>query len=69
MSPPCLSLDKGYGPKTVIGGLTFMADQNDPTHLNATEARGGTTPGMTRPILAMSLVLVIVAFALVWFLV
>jgi len=52
-----------------MGGFTSMADQNDPTHLNATEARGGTTPGMTRPILAMSLVLVIVAFALVWLLV
>ena len=46
-----------------------MADHNDRTRLNTTEARAGTTPGMTRPILAMSLVLVIVAFALVWFLV
>lgn len=43
-----------------------MADQDDRSHLNATEARAGTTPGMTRPILAMSLVLIIVAFILVW---
>ena len=39
-----------------------MADPNDSTHLNATEARGGATPGVTRYVLIASLILVIVAF-------
>lgn len=43
-----------------------MADPNDSTHLNATEARGASTPGVVRYILVISLVLVIVAFFLVW---
>ena len=43
-----------------------MADPNDETHLNATEARGASTPGVVRYILLISLVLVIVAFFLVW---
>ena len=42
-----------------------MADPNEQIHINTTEARGGATPGMTRYILAASLVLVIVAFALI----
>jgi hypothetical protein len=44
-----------------------MADPNDdPTRLNATEARGGATPGVTRYVLGVSLVLIIVAFFLVY---
>ncbi len=43
-----------------------MADQDDGSHLNATEARGGATPGVARYVLAISLVLVIVAFFLVY---
>ena len=34
-------------------------------HLNATEARAGTTPHMTRYVLGVGLVLVIVIFAVV----
>ena len=40
-----------------------MADPNDHIELNTDEARGGTTPHMTRFILPISLVLVIVIFA------
>ena len=40
-----------------------MTDQNEETHITGTEARGGSTPGMTRYILAISLVLIIVIFA------
>ena len=43
-----------------------MADPNDSTHLNATEARGGSTPGVTRYVLIASLALVIVAFIVVY---
>ena len=43
-----------------------MADPNEQIHLTTTEARGGATPGMTRYILAASLVLVIVAFIAVY---
>ena len=46
-----------------------MADPNEQIHVNATEARGGATPGMTRYILGTSLALVIVAFFLIWLLV
>ena len=45
-----------------------MADPNEQIHVNTTEARGGTTPGMTRYILAASLLLIIVAFFAVWLL-
>ena len=41
-----------------------MADPNDRVHLETDEARAGTTPRMTRYILVMSLVLVVVVFAL-----
>jgi len=41
-----------------------MAD--DPIQLNTTEARGGATPHMTRVILPASLVLIVVAFVLVY---
>ncbi|WP_169803549.1 MULTISPECIES: hypothetical protein [Sphingomonas] len=40
-----------------------MADDNDRIHVDATDARAGATPGMTRYILAASLVLVVVIFA------
>jgi hypothetical protein len=45
-----------------------MADSNSnrPVHLETTEARAGSTPGMTRYILAASLVLIIVAFLAIW---
>ena len=39
-----------------------MADPNDETHLNATEARGASTPGVVRYILIAGLVLVILGF-------
>ena len=44
-----------------------MADDN-PTELNTTEARGGSTPGITRYILGASMVLIIVVFILVYYL-
>ena len=40
---------------------------DDPTHLTKTEARGGTTPHMTRYILPISGGLVIIIFALLLF--
>lgn len=40
-----------------------MADDNERIHLEASEARAGSTPGMTRYILAGSLLLVIAIFA------
>lgn len=40
-----------------------MADDNDRIHLETDEARAGSTPGMTRYILAASLILVILLFA------
>ena len=43
-----------------------MADPNEQIHINATEARGGATPGMTRYILAASLALVVVIFAVLF---
>ena len=39
-----------------------MADPDESQHLNATEARGGATPGVMRYVLAASLVLVILGF-------
>ncbi len=42
---------------------------DDPTHIGKTEARGGTTPHMTRYILPISLGLVVIIFLillLVW---
>ena len=42
-----------------------MHDENGETHVSTDEARGGTTPGMTRYILAISLVAVIAIFAVV----
>ena len=44
-----------------------MVDENR-TELNTDRARAGTTPGMTRYILGVSLVLIVVVFAIIlWF--
>ena len=40
-----------------------MADNDEQIHVSTEEARAGSTPGMTRYILAASLILVIVIFA------
>ena len=40
-----------------------MANDEQPIHLDTEDARAGATPHMTRYILAISLVLVIVIFA------
>ena len=40
-----------------------MADQNDPLHIETDRVRAGAPPHMTRYILAISLTLVIVIFA------
>jgi hypothetical protein len=40
-----------------------MSDQNDPLHIETDRVRAGATPHMTRYILAISLTLVIVIFA------
>ena len=40
-----------------------MADDNEPTHIATDRARGGATPGVTRYVLGISLVLIIVVFA------
>jgi hypothetical protein len=37
-------------------------------HLNKTEARAGTTPGVARVVLVVSLVLVVAIFAIILFL-
>lgn len=41
-----------------------MADDKEQIHLDGEEARAGSTPHMTRYILAISLVLVIVIFGI-----
>jgi hypothetical protein len=44
-----------------------MADDNDQTQLDTDSARAGATPGMTRYILAFSLVAIVVIFVLlIW---
>ena len=43
-----------------------MADNDKPVHVNPDQARAGATPGMTRYILGASLILIIVAFYLVY---
>ena len=40
-----------------------MADDNEPIHINTDRARGGSTPGVTRYVLGISLALIIVVFA------
>ena len=42
-----------------------MAEQDEQIQLNTDRARAGATPGMTRYVLAIGLVLVIVAFAII----
>ena len=42
-----------------------MADPDDKTHISTTDARAGATPHMTRYILGISLVLIIVVFAII----
>ena len=42
-----------------------MADENEEVHVNTDRARAGATPGMTRYILAISLVLIIVIYAII----
>jgi hypothetical protein len=44
-----------------------MTDPNEKTHVSGEEARAGATPHMTRYILAISLVLVIVVFAILFY--
>jgi hypothetical protein len=44
-----------------------MTDPNEKIHVSGTEARSGATPHMTRYILAISLVLVIVIFAFLFY--
>ena len=41
-----------------------MADENREIHVDTDRARGGSTPGMTRYILAMSLFLLIAIYAI-----
>lgn len=46
-----------------------MADQHIPPeqpHITAEDARGGATPHVTRYVLAASLVLIIIAFAVIF---
>jgi len=45
-----------------------MVEQNEPVHLDSERARAGATPKMTRYILSYGLVLVIIAFLLIYFL-
>ena len=40
-----------------------MANENGPTELSTDAARAGSTPGVTRYVLAVSLILVIAIFA------
>ena len=54
---------KNYGAKTILGGLSVMADPNEQVHIDTDRARAGATPRMTRYILPISLVLVIAIFA------
>ena len=52
-----------------MGGSCIMADTNNnrPIHVDTDEARGGSTPGSTRYVLAISLGLVIVAFIAIYY--
>ena len=44
-----------------------MTDPNEEIHVTGTEARAGATPGMTRYILAISLTLVVILFAVLFY--
>ena len=60
---------KDDGAKTSLGGLNIMSNKIDSEghqHIETDRARAGSTPGMTRYILGISLVLVIVLFAAIY---
>jgi hypothetical protein len=40
-----------------------MTDQDDQVHVDAQDARAGETPGVTRYVLGISLVLIVIIFA------
>ncbi|MBR0551154.1 hypothetical protein [Stakelama marina] len=42
-----------------------MADKDQETHVNTDRARAGTTPHMTRYILAISMVLIVIIYAII----
>ncbi|WP_213982326.1 hypothetical protein [Sphingomonas sp. dw_22] len=42
-----------------------MAENNEPVHISTERARAGATPGVTRYVLGIGLVLVILAFAII----
>ncbi|WP_174297995.1 hypothetical protein [Sphingomonas bacterium] len=42
-----------------------MADENEPIHVNTERARGGSTPGVTRYVLGVSMILVIAIFTFI----
>ena len=48
--------------------MSNQIDSEGHQHIDGDRARAGATPGMTRYILGISLVLVIVVFALIYFL-
>jgi hypothetical protein len=48
----------------VLGGSDGMVDDSEAPHISAQDARAGSTPHMTRYILAVSMILVIALFAL-----
>jgi hypothetical protein len=41
-----------------------MVDPNEPMHIDAERARAGATPHMTRYILSVSLILIIIIYAI-----
>ena len=55
----------GTEPKRFSSVETRMAQDEDPTEISGTEARGGATPHVTRYVLGISLILIIVLFAAV----
>ncbi|HET9511347.1 MAG TPA: hypothetical protein VFO80_09375 [Sphingomonas sp.] len=48
--------------------MSNKIDSEGRQHIDTDRARAGATPGMTRYILGISLVLVVVVFALIYFL-
>ncbi|MDO7841994.1 hypothetical protein [Sphingomonas immobilis] len=42
-----------------------MADENEPTEISGNDARGGVTPHVTRYVLGISLIAIIVLFAII----
>ena len=51
----------GYGPKTNLGGLSDMADEE--IHIGEQDASAGKKLGVMRYVLGISLALVIIIFA------